>query len=96
MTIDNKVQNCPICKHSVFIMDRYPNYICTDCIEKHRTYTLDGHEITFSNKSPFGGFKSIVDGRDTDTEIHTCYINGITCYADEARFGGIVIQPAND
>jgi len=23
---------------------------------------------------------------------HICYIRGIRCYADEARFGGIVIQ----
>jgi hypothetical protein len=23
---------------------------------------------------------------------HVCYIDGVACYADEARFGGIVIQ----
>ena len=94
MTIDNKVQICPICKNSVFIMDRYPNYICANCVEKYGTYTQDGKKIIFSNRTLFGGFKSIVDGHDT--EIHTCYVNNIKCYADEARFGGIVIQPVND
>ncbi|MGD8759525.1 MAG: hypothetical protein PVJ07_04685 [Anaerolineales bacterium] len=23
---------------------------------------------------------------------HDCFIDGVACYADEARFGGIVIQ----
>ena len=27
-------------------------------------------------------------------EVHECYVNGIKCHADEARFGGIVIQPS--
>ena len=24
--------------------------------------------------------------------IHECYVNNIKCYADEARFGGIVVS----
>jgi hypothetical protein len=25
---------------------------------------------------------------------HVCYIKGVKCHANEARFGGIVISPA--
>ena len=35
-------------------------------------------------------FKSIVN--NIEGEIHDCYINGIQCYAEEHRFGGIVIS----
>ena len=94
MIIDNKTQECPICNQSVFLMLRYPNYICVDCIEKYGTCTKESRKITFGNKSPLGGFISIVD--DNVAEIHTCYVNNVKCYADEARFGGIVIQPVNE
>ena len=36
------------------------------------------------------GFISVIN--DTIGEDHECYINNIKCYADEARFGGIVVQ----
>lgn len=46
--------------------------------------------ISFYNESHWGGFISVVDGsRGTS---HDCYIRGIKCYAEEARFGGIVVS----
>jgi hypothetical protein len=29
-------------------------------------------------------------------ESHICFIDGVTCRADESRFGGIVIQVVED
>lgn len=35
--------------------------------------------------------KKFLDTQEAYTS-HTCFIDGIECFADEARFGGIVIQ----
>jgi len=47
---------------------------------------------------PRGGFIAYyADSHQTETHPgHICFIDGIRCYADEARFGGIVIQTLTD
>lgn len=40
-----------------------------------------------------GGFEAIVADTKEEYPSHICYIEGVECWADEARFGGIVIQP---
>ena len=47
-------------------------------------------EIDFYNEEITGGFYSVVN--NVKGKIHECYVNNIKCYADEARFGGIVIS----
>ena len=85
-------QICPICKNSVPVMERYPNYVCNTCIDTG-TFTKTGKPISFRNRSVFGGFESVIDGNVG--VVHECMIQGIPCYVDEARFGGIVIQTIN-
>lgn len=85
-------QICPICKKSVPVMERYPNYVCNTCIDTG-TFTTTGKPISFRNQSVFGGFESVIDGNVG--VVHECMIQGIPCYVDEARFGGIVIQTIN-
>ncbi len=29
-------------------------------------------------------------------DSHLCFVDGVKCRADEARFGGIIIQPVED
>lgn len=82
-------QFCPLCGISVPAMPRYPQYVCTTCVQSG-TLSMSGEPISFTNKSLFGGFQSVVNGKVG--EIHECTINGVRCWADEARFGGIVIQ----
>ena len=89
--MENKTQQCPLCKEKVYTMNRYPNYICNTCIDTHGPKTMDGKKIEFGNIDVWGGFKSEIEG-EISTQ-HICYINKVKCYADEARFGGIVIQP---
>jgi hypothetical protein len=91
--MSNTEQKCPICKQNVYKMERYPNYVCNKCIEEYKTYTEEGKKITFHNTSIYGGFESYVEGDTQPSEYHTCFINGVKCYASETRFGGIVIQP---
>lgn len=82
-------KTCPICeKVMIYYYERYPNMICQECIEQ--AVNKNGENIKFYNKDHNGGFISVVN--DTIGEEHECYINNIKCYADEARFGGIVVQ----
>lgn len=89
-------QKCPICNSDTFQMQRYPNYVCNGCITRYGTRTHDNKKIEFGNVNVFGGFQSKIEGENEYGDVHVCYINEIKCYANEARFGGIVIQPSPD
>jgi hypothetical protein len=52
----------------------------------------DGRPLTFGNESMSGGFVAHYADGGAPYASHECLIDGIRCYADEARFGGIVIQ----
>ena len=83
-----KNKNCPICDKNILHFERYPKMICNECIEL--AVNENGKSIKFSNVDVTGGFISIVN--NIKGEDHECYINNLKCYADEARFGGIVVQ----
>ena len=57
-----------------------------------------GRVLQFFNPSLGGGFIAYyADSYQTETHPgHICFIDDIRCYADEARFGGIVIEPLTD
>ena len=84
--MENK--NCPICNQNMTSLSRYPNQICSQCYEL--TVTQENEKIEFYNEGPEGGFISIVNNVRGNT--HECNVNNIQCYADEGRFGGIVIS----
>lgn len=39
-----------------------------------------------------GGYEAVITDTQEKYPSHICYIEGHKCWADEARFGGIVIQ----
>ena len=82
--------HCPICAASLEPVARYRCYVCKDCAS--RAATLDGRALEFFNLDLSGGFGA----RHTDDQSphysHDCLIDGNPCRADEARFGGIVIE----
>ena len=85
------MDTCPVCKvtypqHTA----RYCNVVCDDCLMRYPCMTDNNKEIMFGNIDHTGGFLSVIDGKQTTTPIHYCYINGLKIYANEARFGGIV------
>ncbi|OCQ91711.1 hypothetical protein BCD67_09425 [Oscillatoriales cyanobacterium USR001] len=85
-------QICPICNASVHPFPRYPKYICEDCRKK--ATDMNGRRLNFYNESMFGGYVAYYWDSNNAEEYnsHECYIDGIKCWADEARFGGIVIE----
>ncbi len=89
---------CFICNSNVAnpFSSRYPSIACSSCEEK--AVDSYGNRVSFANVDAFGGFRAThYDSKNSfyKDEDHICFINGIACYADEARFGGIVIKPKN-
>ena len=84
------IQYCPICSKPVEPSQRYPRHVCHECASRASSH--DGHALEFHNVSFSGGFAAKYADSGKEYLSHDCYIDGIKCYADEARFGGIVIQ----
>jgi hypothetical protein len=82
---------CSICSNSVPHSPRYPHAVCQDCYNK--ACNAQGQKLSCFNQSISGGFEAVVTDTQEKYLSHICYIEGHKCWADEARFGGIVIQP---
>jgi predicted RNA-binding Zn-ribbon protein involved in translation (DUF1610 family) len=85
-----KRQYCPICSAIVEASSRYPRFVCPDCAS--RASSGDGRLLEFTNTDPSGGFAARYADTGESYDEHECFIDGIRCRADEARFGGIVIE----
>lgn len=85
-----KYHPCPICSNLVRHWDRYPRAVCHTCCGK--ACDDQGRKLGFSNIDISGGFRSVVVETGEEYSSHICFINKVQCWADEARFGGIVIQ----
>lgn len=84
---------CPICSTLVPHQARYPHAVCRNCCDK--ACNRQGQKLAFFNLSISGGFRAMVADTKQEYPSHICYIEGKLCWADEARFGGIVIQPCD-
>ncbi|MGZ4467240.1 MAG: hypothetical protein ACXVEU_13805 [Nocardioidaceae bacterium] len=90
-----EVVHCPVCGRDQPAVARYPDYLCASCAA--RALSEDGRPLAFYNVSISGGF--VAKYADTDeladepTITHIAYVDGLRCWADEARFGGIVLRP---
>ena len=83
---------CPICNTELGVSARYPDYICRACVSK--ATDKEGRPLVFYNETIMGsGFQAIFSDTQEIHDSHTCYIDGIECYAEEAYFGGIVVVP---
>jgi hypothetical protein len=86
---------CPICGAEQPALSRYPDYLCRDCV--YRASTEEGRRLVLVNTSPAGGFAArYADDEqlcEEATLTHVVYVDGIRCWADEGRLGGIVVQP---
>jgi hypothetical protein len=82
---------CPICSSLVQHQPRYPDAVCLDCNGK--ACDSQGRKLSFFNLSMSGGFDAVFADTNERHPSHVCFIDGVECWADEARFGGIVIQP---
>ena len=84
------INNCPVCNKKRETMERYPRSVCRNCLSLYKTRDIKGNIIEYFNEGFGGGFISKKGGVN-GTEHH-CSVNNVLCYADEARFGGIVVS----
>ena len=83
-------QRCPICNVTVEPNLRYPLYVCTACACK--VVSSDKRPLRFGNVSISGGLSAQYGDTGEEYPGVKCFIDGIACKAEEARFGGVVIQ----
>ena len=87
-------QFCPLCGAGVQPSERYPHYLCPACSGK--AVSAEGRPLVFGNVAMSGGFSAgYADNGAPYEGGHVCFVDGRQCWADEARFGGIVIQPGD-
>jgi hypothetical protein len=84
-------QPCPICGVGQPVSSRYPAYLCDPCSSQASDEA--GRLLSFGNTGIGGGLIATYADTGEERVSHVCYVRGISCWADEARFGGIVIQP---
>lgn len=87
---DTPQEKCPLCGAPRPFDPRYPRAVCAACVEQARD--AEGQPLVFYNEGLSGGFVAVVRATGAIHPGRECYINGARCYADEARFGGIVVQ----
>lgn len=82
--------SCSICGQKTNTLRRYPLRVCRECVAN--ATDLQGNHISFSNsKNGYGCEGSYVNSQ-RNYGGHSCYIDCYPCEAQEARFGGIVIE----
>ena len=84
------VQTCPVCGQEVKANPRYPRYLCGACVE--RASDANGQKLQFFQSNPDGRYAARYALSGEDYPSHECLVDGMKCWADEARFGGIVVQ----
>ncbi len=84
------IQICPNCTEFVSFAPRYPTYLCNEC--RQLITDREGRPLDFYNTSIGGGCQGYYKGSKEKYEGNICFIGDRECIAEEARFGGIVIQ----
>jgi hypothetical protein len=86
-------QRCPICGFAMPVWPRYPRMLCGLC--EYEAQDEEGRALRFYNVDSTGGFRAEYADTGQQRAGHICYVRGVKCLADEAHFGGIVIQPVD-
>jgi len=83
---------CPACGGEGRGSISYPAAICRDC--EARLVDWAGRPVDITNTSFLGTGIQVSNGEDVIVDDDTpIFIDGIACWAREARFGGVVVQP---
>jgi hypothetical protein len=81
---------CPVCDAPLPPIARYPRYVCRRCAA--RAVSAEGRPLEFFNSGLSGGHAARYADDKRPYASSVCFIDGQPCRADEARFGGIVIE----
>lgn len=83
---------CPVCGGEGRGSISYPAAICRDC--EARLVDWAGQPVDVTSTSFLGTGIQVSNGEDVVVDDDTpIFVDGIECWAREARFGGVVVQP---
>ncbi|CPU66723.1 Uncharacterised protein [Mycobacteroides abscessus] len=91
------VQHCPLCGTLLRENPRYPRHVCGWCAQDVTDEA--GRPVILANASLTGGYTAQrPDGSPASSEVLAgrVWIDGVALRAQEARFGGVVVQPLDD
>ncbi|MDG6347559.1 hypothetical protein QAA18_02185 [Luteimonas sp. 8-5] len=86
----SKVHPCPDLFGRDAVNARYPRAVCNDCAA--RTTDAKRQPVTLGNAGLSGGLVSSSPHAPVIDEQAICFIDDVACIAEEARFGGVVVQ----
>lgn len=89
-----ETQKCPICQVKIPKILRYPNYLCASC--SLRACDAEKRPLVFYNETLTGGFLAFYADTNEKYDSHTCYVDGVKCWAGEDYYGGIVVRAVED
>lgn len=89
----SETHDCPICGEKVARWERYPRQVCEYCASK--ASDAYGRRLCFSGEDSAGGFRAFYRDNGAEYRHQICYIDGRKCFANEHRFGGIVVEVVN-
>lgn len=81
---------CPLCGQARPEFARYPLAVCSACAAQ--ASSADGRRLRFEKEGLSGGLKGSYAEDGGSYASPECFIGGVRCRAEEARFGGVVIQ----
>jgi hypothetical protein len=84
---------CPVCGAPALVSLRYPRALCPVCVLEATDPA--GRPLEFGNASLSGGFEARYADDGTRYDSADCLVRGVSCHAEEHRFGGIVVQPVS-
>ena len=90
-------QECPICHCILREHPRYKRYLCPECASEAESE--DGRPLCFANFTESGGYKAWYADTEEPYESNLCFVRGVRCWAEDAKFGGIAIsalEPGKD
>jgi hypothetical protein len=84
-------QPCPVCAAPASPSPRTPRPLCPVCVLE--ATDARGCPLRFSNSGLSGGFEARYANDGARYDGRECFVRGVRCRVDEAKFGGIVVQP---
>ncbi len=91
------MQHCPLCGTLLRENPRYPRHVCGWCAQD--VTDEEGRPVVLANATITGGYTAQrPDGSPASADVLAgrVWIDGVALRAQEARFGGVVVQPLDD
>jgi hypothetical protein len=86
--------HCPICRAEKRENKRYPRYVCSACAAKVEDEA--GRRLEITNANSGDGIRIVYAATGEVRSSRECFVQSIRCWAQEAHFGGVVIQPCDE